>query len=140
MLAISVTGVLAIAGCGDEGEATTEASDTGGQSDFSLELDPETAEPGDLLAARVVNRSEEPFTYGAGYQLERETDGVFKRVDQPDRAVIQIAYVVEPGETGPPVRVKVPAEAEAGRWRVVLPQEAPDGSELASEFEVVGDG
>lgn len=130
---------LGLGGCGDEGEST-EVEDGASADDLSLQLDPETAMPGDLVAARVVNRGDEAFTYGAGYMLEREVDGVFVAVTKPNRAVIQIAYEARPGATGPPVRVKVPGSAKPGRWRVVLAAPGPDGSDLSTDFEVTPGG
>lgn len=138
-----MVGLLAAGGCGDEdgggesAEAPPPAPEAGG---LELVVSPETVEPGGRLQARVVNEGETRFTYGAAYELEREVDGTFERVDRPDDAVIQIAYVAKPGETGPPVRAKLPADAEPGRWRIALTDGNAPAEQLSAEFEVVSGG
>ncbi|MGI8726721.1 MAG: immunoglobulin-like domain-containing protein [Solirubrobacterales bacterium] len=139
MLLATLMAAIALGGCGDEDEAPEPGAGEGSDG-LSIELEPTKAAPGETIAARVVNESTDPFTYGAGYALEREVGGAFEQVSEPDRAVIQIAYEAGAGETGPPVRVEVPKGAKPGSWRVVLGTPAPDGDELTAEFEVVRDG
>lgn len=117
---------LAIPGCG--GEEPDEQS----RAEVTVELSAETVAPAESLEARVRNESSEAITYGLAYRLQREIDGEFTEVRLPDRAVIQIALVANPGDVGPPVKVDVPGDAEPGRWRVILGND-PD---LSAEFEV----
>lgn len=121
-----VTLALPMAACGGE-EPDDEAA-----AEVTVELSAETVAPGDTLEARVRNRTSEPITYGLAYRLQREIDGDFTEVELPDRAVIQIALVANPGDIGPPVKIEVPADAEPGRWRVIL----ADDPELSAEFDV----
>lgn len=142
--AIAAMGLLA-AGCGGEdgGEAGGGDEPTGlsvrvvpQDPSAPEESRPPAVEPGGTLQARVVNETDETFTYGADYELERRIDGGFEPVELPDRPVIQIAYVAEPGEAGPPVTVEVPKDAKPGPWRVVIARGAPGVEVLAGEFEV----
>ena len=97
------------------------------------------AAPGDTIEARIVNDSDEEFTYGAGYELERQMGGSFEQVKLPKRPVITIGYVAKPGETGPPVEVRIPEDALPGQYRVVIQRDVPDVGDLSGEFEVTGD-
>jgi Bacterial Ig-like domain len=128
--------VWLLVGCGDgdpaSGTVTSEPA-------LSVELDPSSVPAGGMLGASVVNTTESEFTYGAGYELEREVKGNFQPVDLGDRAVIQIAYVADPGGTGPPVTVKVPADAKPGTWRVIVARDVEDVGDLSAEFEVTDD-
>jgi len=144
LAATLVLGLL-IFGCGgDQGgddsssPSSDPSSDGGDTAPLSVVVDPETASPGDRLQARVLNETEEDFTYGLSYELEREVDGGFELVKTPPRAVIQIGLIAKPGRQGPPVRVEVPDDAEPGTWRVVLLRDLPEVGDLAAEFEVVG--
>lgn len=132
LLAIVLTGmaIAPVAGCA--GEEPDSDSDDG----VTVVLDRESVSPGGSLKARVRNRTDEQITYGLAYRLQSEMDGEFTEVDLPDRAVIQIALVANPGETGPPVTIEIPKDAEPGRWRVLL---GAPGSEpaLSAEFDVV---
>lgn len=126
----ALTVVVSIAGCA--GEEPGSDRDEGA----AVVLSRESVSPGGSLTARVRNRTGEQITYGLAYRLQREVDGEFTEVELPDRAVIQIALVANPGETGPPVTVEIPEDAETGRWRVIL---GAAGSEpdLRAEFDVV---
>lgn len=117
---------LSVTACGGE-----EPDDESG-SGVTVELSAAAVAPGGSLEARVRNRTTEPVSYGLAYRLQREVDGEFTEVRLPDRAVIQIALVANPGEVGPPVEIDVPADAEPGRWRVILGAD-PD---LSAEFDV----
>jgi hypothetical protein len=121
-----VTLALPMVACGGE-EPGDEAA-----AEVTVELSAETVGPGETLEARVRNGTSEPITYGLAYRLQREIDGEFTEVELPDRAVIQIALVANPGDIGPPVKIEVPADAEPGRWRVIL----ADDPELSAEFGV----
>jgi len=125
--------VLPVA-CGDDDAGKVEPA-VGG---LSVEVDPESVAPGGRLAATVVNDSDREFSYGAGYELEREKGDSFVPVDLGERAVIQIAYVAEPGGRGPAVAVKVPGDAEPGTWRVIIARDVPGDGDLSAEFEVTG--
>lgn len=84
----------------------------------------------------MFNGTDEQFTYGAGYELERQMGDAFEQVELPRSPVIQIAYVAKPGKTGPPVMVTVPKDALAGQYRVVIGGGTPDVGDLSGEFEV----
>lgn len=87
----------------------------------------------------MVNDTDEQFTYGAGYEIDREVDGSFEPVKLPDRPIIEIGYVADPGETGAPVSVDVPGSAAPGIYRVVIQRDVPNVGDLSGEFEVIGD-
>lgn len=132
-----VATALLSGGCGGE-DPDGPSAGRGEGGAVSVVVDPETVEPGGTLEARVRNRSDEPVSYGLAYRLQREVGGEFTEVELPDRAVIQIALVADPGETGPPVPVEVPKDAEPGTWRVILGPVGA-GELLSAEFEVLGD-
>jgi len=133
-----ITGlVFAAAGCGGSDDAGSPTS-TGVAGGLSVTVEPAEAAPGDEIAARVVNDTDQAYTYGAAYELERHAGGGWEQVKLPDRPIIEIGYVAEAGETGPPVSVAVPKDAAAGRWRVVIDRDAAAAGLLAGEFEVVG--
>lgn len=125
--------VSLLAGCGDEDSPSVTVTS---EPALSVEVDPSSAPAGGMLGASVVNNTGSEFTYGAAYELERQVKGTFQPVDLGDRAVIQIAYVADPGGTGPPVTVKVPADAEPGTWRVIVARDVADVGDLSAEFEV----
>lgn len=133
-VAVATTVLLAaaaLAACGDD-----DVGDGAGSAELSVEVDPSSVAPGGTLAARVVNETDREFSYGAGYELEREVDGEFAPVDLGERAVIQIAYVAEPGGKGPAVAVKIPKNGKPGTWRVIIARDVPGGGDLSAEFEV----
>jgi hypothetical protein len=135
---VLVLGAVPLA-CGDEGSGG-DGDETGEEAQgLSVTLDRESVEPGGTIEARVVNETDSEYTYGAAYELEREVDGEFERVPV-DRAFIQIAYIAAPGETGPPVAVELPRDAEPGSWRVILDRNAAGVGELAAGFEITGRG
>lgn len=122
------------AGCGesdDTGSATEPAP-----APLSVVVEPGETTPGGELGARVVNAGEKPYTYGAAYELERQVGSEWQRVKLPPRPIIEIAYIAEPGGTGPPIAVDVPEDAEPGTWRVVIDRRAPAVGLLAGNFEV----
>ena len=129
-----------LAACGNDSGSTlptaisTDAADAG----LRVLVDPAKARPGETIGASVVNGTDTEFSYGAGYELERQMGNSFEKVKLPVQPVIQIAYVAKPGETGPPVMVKVPKNSLAGQYRVVISRDAPDVGDLSGEFEVVG--
>jgi hypothetical protein len=86
----------------------------------------------------VVNDGKREYAYGADYELERRTGSSWERVKLPPHPVIQIAYIAEPGDTGPAVTAAVPEDAALGEWRVVIDRNAPGTGLLAGEFEVIG--
>jgi len=134
--AIALAALLggSLAACGNDAGGTTTGG--GNPAGLTVEVDPGSVPPGGKLAASVVNETGRQFTYGAGYELEREVDGAFEPVDLGDRAVIQIGYVAKPGGTGPPVRVEIPKDAEPGVWRVIVARDVPGAGDLSAEFEV----
>lgn len=101
-----------------------------------MEVEPARAAPGESIEAAVVNGTEEEFTYGAGYELERQVDGGLETVDLPKRPVIQIGYVAPAGGTGPPVAVKLPRDLEPGIYRVVIQRDVPGVGDLSGQFEI----
>lgn len=129
-----------LAACGNEGDSSTDASaSAGSDGGLRVEVTPPRTTPGATVQAAVVNDTGEKFTYGAAYELERQVGGDFEQVKLPERAVIQIAYVAKPGESGPPVDVNIPGDALEGRYRVVIQRDVPEIGDLSSEFEVRAD-
>ena len=131
---VVIAAAVLLVACGDDDAGEVQAEVTG----LSVEVDPESVAPGETLAATVVNESDREFSYGAGYELERKKGDRFVPVDLGERAVIQIAYVAEPGGRGPAVAVKVPGDAKPGTWRVIIARDTPGGGDLSAEFEVTG--
>lgn len=131
-------GAAGLGACGDDDSAPAPGDDGGSApaSELSVRVEPSAAPPGGTVSASVVNKGKREFTYGAGYELEREVDGSFETVDLPDRPVIEIGYIAKPDGTGPPVQVQVPADAEPGTWRVVIQRDVPLVGDLAGEFQV----
>ena len=122
-----------LAACGSESDSTSaESADAG----LQVIVKPVRAAPGGTVRAAVVNGSDEEFTYGAAYELERQMGEDFEPVKLPRTPVPQIGYVAKPGETGAPVEVKVPATALPGQYRVVIQRGVPDVGDLSGEFEV----
>lgn len=138
-----VGAALLLAACGGDDEPVDDGTRGPGPADGvapAILVEPAETTPGGKVRAIVVNGGDEPFTYGAGYELYREDGDESVRVDDPNRAVIQIAYVADPGEAGPPVRVKIPRDAEPGTYRILLQRDVPDLGDLEASFEVVEDG
>ena len=131
---VAIAAAALLVACGDDDAGEVETAVTG----LSVEVDPESVAPGGTLAASVVNESDREFSYGAGYELERKKGDRFVPIDLGERAVIQIAYVAEPGGRGPAVAVKVPKDAKPGTWRVIIARDVPGGGDLSAEFEVTG--
>ena len=135
---------LLLAACGDDsnepdGSTATDSTSSGASSgSLSVEVEPAQAAPGESIKAAVVNGTDEEFTYGAGYELERQVDGGLETVDLPERPVVQIGYVAPPGMTGPPVAVKLPPDLEPGIYRVVIQRDVPGVGDLSGQFEITG--
>ncbi len=129
-----VAAALLLGGCGDdsEGGGTTAAPADAG---LRVEVTPPRAGPSDVVRARVVNDSEETFTYGLAYVLEMQEGNSFVNVSEP-RIVPEIGLVAKPGETGPPVKVRIPEDAVAGQYRVVIQRDVPDVGDLSGELTV----
>jgi hypothetical protein len=130
-----------VAGCGDARDASSSSSPTttpapSGDA-LTVVVEPLEASPGDEVAARVVNDGEKTYTYGAAYELERRVGQSWVGVKLPPRPIPEIGYVAGPGDSGPPVTVEVPDDAEPGDWRVVIDRSAPGVGLLAGSFEVV---
>jgi Big-like domain-containing protein len=136
LLLLAAACALPITACGGDSEETTsQPADAG----LQVLVKPPRANPGDTIKAEVVNDSEEQFTYGAGYELERQEGNDFKEVKLPNTPVPEIGYVAKPGESGPPVTVKLPGDLQPGQYRVVIQRDVPDVGDLSGEFEVIGD-
>ena len=138
--ALMLIATILLAACGNDEDGSTEpGSGSGDDSGLVVELDAASFPPGATIAATVINNTDEDFTYGAPYALEREIDGQFEPVDIGNLAFIEIAYVAKAGGKGPAVAVEVPEDAEPGTWRMLLSPDASGATELTAEFEV-GDG
>ena len=125
-----------IAACGNDQGGSDGASSDADDSGLRVELDASSFPPGATIAAVVVNNTNEDFTYGAPYALEREVDGQFEPVDIGNLAFIEIAYVAKAGGKGPAVAVEVPKDAEPGIWRMLLSPDFRGAEGLSAEFEV----
>lgn len=124
-----------VGGCGD-----TDDSDPGGAEEsgaVEVVLSAESVAIGDSLQASLRNGTDEEIVYGAGYSLEREQDGEFVAVELPREPIPDIGLIAKPGETGPPVTVRIPADLTPGTYRVSL-SELADGSIPQAEFQVTG--
>ncbi len=131
---------LLLAACGgDSGESSSTSSPTtSAETGLSVEVTPAKADPGQPVEARVVNGTDKQFTYGAAYELERQTAEGLEGIDLPDRPVIAIGYLAPPGETGPPVKVKLPADLEPGTYQVVIQRDVPGVGDLSGQFTITG--
>ncbi len=132
LLLLAACTALLLAACGGEGGSSSQPADAG----LRVLVKPRVAVPGETVRAYVANGSDEKFSYGASYELERQMGEDFVPVKLPNRPVEPIAYVAEPGETGPPVRVKIPGQALPGQYRVVIERDVPDVGDLSGELEV----
>ncbi|MFN8151697.1 MAG: immunoglobulin-like domain-containing protein [Solirubrobacterales bacterium] len=133
---------LAFAACGsDSGDNTGDGTDSSQPADAGLEVlvEPERAAAGDTVKAEVVNGTEEQFTYGKAFELERQEGEDFVKVKLPPTPTPMIALIAEPGETGPPIQIKLPKDLMPGQYRVVIQRDVPDVGDLSGAFEVTGD-
>ncbi|MCB0864526.1 MAG: hypothetical protein KDB58_02335 [Solirubrobacterales bacterium] len=139
-IAFAVLAVLAVAlaACGSDSGDDTDSSQP---ADAGLEVlvEPERAEAGDTVKATVVNGTEKQFTYGKAFELERQEGEDFVKVKLPPTPTPMIALVAEPGESGPPIEIKLPKDLMPGQYRVVIQRDVPDVGDLSGEFEVAGD-
>lgn len=125
--------VLVLSACGDD-----DSTDSSQPADAGLQVlvEPDHTTPGGTVSAVVVNGSDQDFTYGRDYALERQEGEDFVEVKLPKRPVPMIAYTAHPGERGPGVEVQVPKNALPGQYRVVIQRDVPDVGDLSGEFEV----
>jgi hypothetical protein len=137
LLAPAIACALLLSACGgDDDKTISDPPDAG----LQVLVKPPVTKPGGTVMAEIVNGSEEPFTYGRAYELERQEGEDFVEVKLPPRPIPMIAYTAEPGESGPSVKVQIPKDALPGQYRVVIQRDAPDVGDLSGEFEVRGDG
>jgi hypothetical protein len=123
---------LSACGGGSDSSGTTGAPADAG---LRVEVTPPRAAPGDTVNARVVNDSQETFTYGRDYSLELQEGDSFVKVGSPG-IVPEIGLVAKPGETGPPVPVRIPEDALPGQYRIVIQKDVPDVGDLSGELAV----
>ena len=139
----STTAVLLIStlllACGDDDASTSTTTGGASAAGLSVVVDPPRAEAGATVLAAVRHDTERQFTYGAGYGLQHEVDGDLEDVDLPERPIIEIAYIAEPGKTGPPVEVQLPPDLEPGSYRVIVAPDVPGGN-LSGQLEVTEGG
>jgi hypothetical protein len=132
--ALAAAALLLLSACGDgsdSGGTTSAPADAG----LRVEVTPPRAAPGEKVKARVANDSGEEFTYGLDYVLEMQEGDSFVKVGEP-RTVPLIGLVAKPGETGPPVPVRIPEDALPGQYRIVIQQDVPDVGDLSGELAV----
>lgn len=139
---------LALASCGgasdDPDQPTSSPASTSAAppappatgDGLTVVVEPPEATPGSTVRATVSNGSEQQFTYGAAYEIDRAIEGGWDPVELPPRAVIEIAYVAPPGGTGAALQVELPDDLDPGRYRVVVARDVPGVGDLAGEFEV----
>jgi len=151
MAALTLT--LGLAACGEKDEpeatditsissttSTTPTADTTvttpTDNGLTVVVDPSQAKAGSTLKANVRNDSDQEFTYGAGYEIDRAIAGGWEAVELPQRPVPQIAYVAPPGDSGGAIDVMLPASLEPGLYRVVIARDDPRVGEVVGDFEV----
>ncbi len=128
-----------LAACGgDDEEPATDPAPANGSGELSVEVQPASASPGDTVEARVVNDTDEQFTYGAAYELEVDAGGEWEPVKLPVEPIPEIGYVAPPGEAGPPVVIELPKDLAPGSYRVVIRRNVPGVGDLSGELEVIG--
>ncbi len=128
-VALLLAAVVA-AGCGSDEPRTS--TDTAGVSQGcdqgvgELSVDPAAAAPGETVGIEVANRSEDRvLTYGLANELERSEAGEWVPVELPPTPILEIALVVQPGETSgggggaTRDRLELPRGLEPGHYRVV---------------------
>jgi len=131
---------LLLASCGDDAETTGAGSTTSNEPGgaLSVSVEPPEATPGDNVEASVVNETEDEFTYGADYQLDRvSSDGSAEKVRLPNRAIPLVGYIAAPGKSGPAVGVKIPADLPPGTYRIVIQRKVPGVGDLSGELQVL---
>lgn len=135
----SVTAAVALlaGGCGED-DASSDATAEPPGPGLRVEVAPPAAAPGEAVEARVVNETSTEFTYGLAYSLERREGSDFVEVSRP-RIVPEIGLVAKPGDAGPPVRVRIPQDAEPGEYRIVIQRDVPDVGVLSGELAVEAD-
>ena len=140
MLLLLVPCSLLLASCGDDDETTGAGSTTSNEPGgaLSVSVEPPEAVPGDSVEASVVNGTEEEFTYGADYQLDRvSSDGKTEKVRLPNRPIPLLGYIAAPGKSGPAVSVKIPADLPPGTYRIVIQRNVPGVGDLGGQLQVV---
>lgn len=142
--------VLSLASCGDDSDDLDESTSSPASTSptppippatgdgLTVEVEPSQAAPGSTVQATVSNGTDEQFTYGAGYEIDRDTGGGWEPVKLPPRAVIEIAYVAAPGKSGAALQVELPDDLDPGLYRVVVARDVPGVGDLAGEFEITG--
>ena len=131
--------LLLIAGCGGDESDSTTSSTTATGGGLTVKVTPARAAAGSKVEASVVNDTGKEFTYGAGYELERQANGGFEKVALPPAPVIEIGYVAPAEGTGPPVEVDLPKDLQPGTYRVVIQRDVPNVGDLSGTFEIVGE-
>lgn len=97
--------------------------------------------PGDLLAARVVNRGEEKVGYGREFVIQRYFEGQWMRDPaSPDGPWPKVLKIVDRGSAGQCYRFAIPADQPSGRYRITthvrVRSPSPRLVRRASEFVV----
>lgn len=88
-----------------------------------LELDRDSAKPGETLELTVENHTRTRLEYGVAYRLERRTADGWRWVNR-NSAFILILKVAEPGASERET-IQLPEHLEPGRYRIVKTFEAP---------------
>lgn len=98
-----------------------------------LRANPSVAGAGDIVGLEVENLSEDRvLTYGLASELERAEGGEWAPVELPPTPILELALVVEPGETSAggggatQDRLELPKDLEPGDYRVVKTVNAGD--------------
>ena len=125
LAALVATLALFAAGCGGDDDTvdttsptpTTPTTPSREHQDIVLELDRETAQPGDVLELTIDNRTPTRWEYGAAYRLERRTDDGWRWVNR-DQAFILLLKVLEP-RAREREEIGLPDDLEPGRYRIV---------------------
>lgn len=138
LLSAAAAAALLLGACDDDETGSPTSTSAPPEAGLRVEVTPAEATPDATVEARVVNGTADTFTYGLAYALERRQGSSFVKVAEP-RVVPSIGLVAKPGDTGPPVRVRIPRDARPGEYRVVIQRDVPDVGVLSGELAVTAD-
>lgn len=117
---------LALAACDsdDIGDTTPGPAPPPAQPrGVELDLDQETATPGDKLQVTVVNHTHDRLEYGLAYRLERFVDGSWRWVNR-DAVFAAILKGVE-ARKREREEIRLPRDLKGGLYRIVKSFRAP---------------
>ena len=113
--------IAALSGCSPRPERPAQAPGTASAgAPIEIRTDRTAYRAGDPLELTVLNRRRDTLAFNPCTRtLEREQNGGWEPLEEPDRICTMEAWILGPGETRSG-RTELPSEVSPGRYRVVL--------------------